>query len=281
MMFLTQLRGELRKMFSRRRTYIGYVVFLAFELLFLFLWIRVIRGKVAELAERSMLPIENPYSSMTATYWIMGWSMFLLGSIFFALVSGDIVAKEVEDGNMRMVLARPVSRLRVLLLKYLAVVIYTVTFVIFVGITGYLISVVAMGWGGGLFIWNPEMAIMAVYPVWGEAFLRLFLAACFMGVSMCTVSSLGFFFSCCKMKPAAATIMALSVFFVDFVLKNIPYLADYQEIFLTHKMSNWVYVLQHDLPWPKLVESYLFLGGFNMTLFIVGWMIFQGRDFKR
>ncbi len=32
--------------------------------------------------------------------------MFLLGSIYFALVAGDIVAKETEDGNMRMVLSR-------------------------------------------------------------------------------------------------------------------------------------------------------------------------------
>lgn len=280
MLFFTQLRGELRKMFARRRSYIGYGVFLVFELIFLFLWIRVIREKVGELATRNMLPLADLYSSMTATYWIMAWSMLFLGSIFFALVAGDIVAKEVEDGNLRMVLARPVSRLRLLVIKYLAVVIYTVSFVIFVGITGYLISVIAMGWKGGLFVWNPEMAIMAIYTDWGEGFFRLLMAGIFMGFSMCTITSLAFFFSCCKMKPAAATIMALGVFFVDFVLKNIPYLADYQEVFLTHKMSNWIYVLQYDLPWARLIESYLFLGGFNLTLFIGGWMIFQARDFK-
>ena len=209
-MFLSQLKGELRKLFARKRTYLGYIVFLVFEVLILTLWVRIGQEKVAELAERNLIPIDQLYSSLTSTYWIMGWSMFLLGSIYFALVGGDIVAKESEDGNLRMVLSRPVSRLRVLLLRYCAVIIYTVTFVIFVGITGYLLSIVALGVEGGLFVWNPDLYILAVYPDWGEAFTRLFAGACFMGVSMCVVSSLAFFFSCFRMKPAAATILALS-----------------------------------------------------------------------
>ena len=279
-MFLSQLRGELKKLFGRRRTYLGYVVFLVFEILILTLWVQVGRDKVAELAERNLIPIEQLYSSLTSTYWIMGGSMFLLGSIYFALVGGDIVAKESEDGNLRMVLSRPVSRLRVLLLKYCAVIIYTVTFVIFVGITGYGMSVLALGADGGLFVWNPDLYILAVYPAWGEAFTRLFVGACFMGLSMCVVSSLAFFFSCFKMKPAAATIMALSVFFIDFVLQNMPFLRELKHVFITHRMANWAYLLQEEIPWARIVESYAILTGLNVSLFVVGWMIFQSRDFK-
>ncbi len=48
MTFLRQLQGELKKLFARKRTYIGYVVFLIFEALLLSLWIyvgaRTIRG---------------------------------------------------------------------------------------------------------------------------------------------------------------------------------------------------------------------------------------------
>jgi ABC-2 type transport system permease protein len=87
----------------------------------------------------------------------------------------------------------------------------------------------AMGSEGGLFVWNPEMYILAVYPDRDEAFQRLFTGACFMGLSMCVVTSLGFFFSCLKIKPAAASVMALSVFFIDFVLQNIPFLANHAE----------------------------------------------------
>ena len=279
-MFLRQLRGELKKLFARKRTYIGYMVFLVFEALLLSLWVYVGREQFEDLAKRNFIPVELLSSSLTATYWIMGFSMFLLGSIYFALVAGDIVAKETEDGNLRMVLSRPVSRLRILVLKYCAVIIYTVTFVIFVGVTGYGMALFAMGTEGGLFIWNPEMYILAVYPDRDEAFQRLFIGACFMGLSMCVVTSLGFFFSCLKIKPAAASVMALSVFFIDFVLQNIPFLANHKDVFITFRMANWIYVLQENIPWERIVESYAILMGLCVSLFIMGWMVFQSRDFK-
>ena len=34
---------------------------------------------------------------------------------------------------------------------------------------------------------------------------------------MASISSLGFLFSCCNMKPAAATIVTLSIIFLDFI----------------------------------------------------------------
>ena len=101
MTFLRQLRGELKKLFSRKRTYIGYVVFLVFEAILLTLWVKIGRGQFQELAERNFIPVELLSSSLTASNCIMGFSMILLGSIYFALVAGDIVAKETEDGNLR------------------------------------------------------------------------------------------------------------------------------------------------------------------------------------
>ena len=256
MTFLRQLKGELRKLFGRRRTYIGYGVFLVMELLILFVF-KLERSQRAmrELVERNGLGFDDYYSSLTITYWIMGFSMFLLGSIYFALVAGDIVAKEAEDGNLRLVLARPVSRLRILLLKYAAIAIYTVTFVIFVGITGYAMSVAALGWDGGLFVWNYEMKVFAVFPTRGEGIARLTMAALAIGASMVTLSSIAFMFSCFRMKPAAATIMALSVLFVDFVLLRFPFFRPYEEYFVTWRMSCWVYLLENTISWPKIVST--------------------------
>lgn len=280
-LFLAQLRGELRKLFARKRTYIGYGVFLAVEIIILIVFkLEKSQEAMRELMDQNGLAFENYYSSLTVTYMVMGFSMFLLGSIYFALVAGDIVAKEAEDGNLRLVLARPVSRLRVLVLKYVAVLIYTTTFVLFVGITGYLMSVAAVGGGGGLFIWNYKMKVFAFYPEWGEGAWRLILAALLIGVSMCTLSTLGFLFSCLKVKPASASILTLSVLFVDFVLQEFPFFKPYETYFITFRMSNWVYALENHLSWAKLAESYAFLGGLNLSLFVLGWMAFQVRDFK-
>ncbi|MEK7949619.1 ABC transporter permease [Luteolibacter soli] len=281
MNFLRQLRGELSKLFGRPRTYLGYGVFLVMEAIILFVFkLEGSQRSMRELIERNGFGFDSYYSSLTVTYMVMGLSMFLLGSIYFALVAGDIVAKESEDGNLRLVLARPVSRLRILLLKYCAVSIYTMTFVLFVGVTGYAMSVAALGWDGGLFVWNYKMKVFSAFPTWGEGIGRIGLSAVGIGLSMITLSSIAFMFSCFKMKPAAATIMALSILFVDMVLQEFPFFKPYEQYFVTWRMSSWVYLLESVISWPKLAGSYVFLFGLNATLFLIGYTAFRLRDFK-
>ena len=163
MNFLRQLRGELRKLFARPRTFMGYGAFLVMEALILFVYKRpLVQEEFRKRLEAQQPRVRALLQLLTVTFTIMLVSMLLLGSIFFALVAGDIVAKETEDGNLRLVLARPVSRLRLLSLKYSAVVIYTVTFVFFVGVSGYLMAVAAVGWEGGLFVIEPKMKVFDV-----------------------------------------------------------------------------------------------------------------------
>ncbi len=281
MTFLTQLRGELTKLFARRRTYVGYAVFLVFELILLITFqVDSLRSQQEEFMVQNGLAADKYFSSLTVTFMVMAFSLFLLGSIYFALVSGDIVAKEVEDGNMRMVLARPVTRFRILLLKFISVCIYTITFVIFVGITGYAMAVIALGIDGGMMAFSPKMKLFAVYPEWGPGMLRLIIAALLIGLSMCTISAVGFLFSCMKMKPATATIMALSVLFLDMVLQEFPIFKPYEANFITYKMSSWLFAFESHFPWAKLADNFVFLFGLDLSLFAIACVIFQMRDFK-
>ena len=281
MLFLQQLRGELQKLFARPRTWIGYGAFLIMEALILFVYkLERSQQHMRGIIERNGLEFGSYYSSLTITFTIMLLSMFLLGSIYFALVAGDIVAKENEDGNLRMVFSRPISRFRLLLVKYTAVSLYTFSFVFFVGITGYLMAVAAVGWQGGLFVMEPKMKVFAAYPEWWKGAWRLALSAAGIGLSMITLSSIAFMFSCLKIKPAAATIITLTILFVDMILQNFPFFKPYESFFITWRMGNWIFLMEQNIPWPKLIESYALLGGLNITLFVIGWTSFQLRDFK-
>jgi ABC-2 type transport system permease protein len=281
MLFLQQLRGELRKLFARPRTWIGYGAFLIMEAVILFVY-KLDRSQqhMRGLIERNGLEFGSYYSSLTITFTIMLLSMFLLGSIYFALVAGDIVAKENEDGNLRMVFSRPISRLRLLLVKYTAVSLYTFSFVFFVGITGYLMAIAAVGWQGGLFVMEPKMKVFAAYPEWWEGASRLALSAAGISVSMITLSSIAFMFSCLKIKPAAATIITLTILFVDMILQNFPFFKPYESYFITWRMGAWIFLMEQNIPWAKITESFALLAGLNITLFILGWLSFQLRDFK-
>ena len=281
MLFLQQLRGELRKLFARPRTWMGYGAFLIMEAVILFVY-KLDRSQRAMkgIVERNGLEFGTYYSSLTITFTIMLISMVLLGAIYFALVAGDIVAKENEDGNLRLVFARPISRFRLLLVKYAAVCLYTFTFVFFVGISGYLMAVTAVGWEGGLLVMEQKMKVFAAYPEWIDGAKRLALAATGIGISMITLSSIAFMFSCLKIKPAAASIITLTILFVDMILQEFPFFRPYEQYFVTWRMSAWVFLMEQQISWPKIIESYAFLGGLNITLFILGWLSFQTRDFK-
>ena len=106
------------------------------------------------------------------------------------------------------------------------------------------------------------------------------MAATGIGISMITLSSIAFMFSCLKIKPAAATIITLTILFVDMILQEFPFFKPYESWFVTWRMSAWVFLMEHHISWPKIIEAYTFLGGLNITLFILGWLSFQTRDFK-
>jgi len=281
MLFLQQLRGELRKLFARPRTWMGYGAFLVMELVILYVYkLEGSQRHMRRLVEQNGLSFDTYYSSLTITFTIMLFSMFLLGSIYFALVAGDIVAKENEDGNLRLVFARPISRLRLLAVKYAAVCLYTFSFVFFVGITGYLMAIAAVGLDGGLFVMEVKMKVFSAFPDWWEGAGRLALCATGIGISMITLSSIAFMFSCLKIKPAAATIITLTILFVDMILQNFPFFQPYESWFVTWRMSAWVFLAEQQISWPKIIESYALLLGLNATCFILGWLSFQTRDFK-
>ena len=113
--FFRLLKWELFRMFARPRTYIGFAVFLVVEGLVLFLFTRpgVQRGMKSWI-ENVAGGFDTYFSGLTLGFILVGGTVFLLGAPFLSLVSGDIVAKESEDGNLRLILARPVSRLKLL-----------------------------------------------------------------------------------------------------------------------------------------------------------------------
>jgi ABC-2 type transport system permease protein len=156
--------------------------------------------------------------------------------------------------------------------------VYTAVLVGFIGFTALLTGWLQAG-GGGLFVFAPLEGVFALHDQ--EAGLWRYLAALpLLALSLLTITSLGLFFSCCPMKPAAATILTLSFFFVDSIMRNIPYFEDIRGWFVTSRMSAWIFVFEARVPWERIVEDMSWLLAINATLVIVGIAIFQSRDLK-
>jgi ABC-2 type transport system permease protein len=278
-LFFQQWRAEWLKLLARKRTYLGFGAFLALEAAVLTLVHIKGAAHFKTLITRQGQVFDEYYSAPTLALILLMASVFLLGGIYMTLVSGDIVAKESEDGHMRMLLARPVSRFRLLLVKYLTCVGYTILLVQFIAWSAMLMGLAVTGWGGGFFAFVPELGIAAFYD--GSVGISKYIGASIaLSLSMITVTSIGFMLSCLPIKPAAATIGALSYMLIDFILRNMGFMEDYKHLLFTHHMQAAGRVLAEEPQWPVILRSFTVLGAMNLTFFLIGVGIFDTRDLK-
>lgn len=272
--------SELYRMFARPRTYIGFGAFVAFDALFLFFLNRPGSQRFfRSLLEGSGYLFDEYFSGLTLAFFIVVATAFLLCTLYLSLVAGDVVAKDQEDGNLRLILSRPISRLTLLLSKYVATILYTLLLFVFIGLSSYITGSLSRGWGGGMFVYSRELELFSVFP-FGEAIWRFTAAMLCLGLVMITISSVAFLFSCQRIKPAAATILTISFFFIDFIIAQLPYTQDYRHWFLFPHMQGWVGVLRQPIPWADMIQNYAFLAGISATCFVLGWLSFERRDLK-
>lgn len=277
-LFLHQWYSELLKLFARRRTYIGFGAFVLLQIL-IFMLVKKFGLPTQRLIAGSGENVAYYLSALTLASFVLGASVFLLGALFLSLVAGDIVAKEGEDGHMRLLLARPISRFRLLLLKYLTCTAYAVFLIQFLAWTAFLLGLTLHGWGGGYFAVVPEVSVIAFYD-WGPGLQRYACISLGIGLSMTTISSIAFFLSCFRIKPAAATIGALTYILVDFIIRTGGFMDSYQHLLLTKHMAVWGRLLAENIDWPLVLRGYTVIAVVNLTLFTLGYAVFESRDLK-
>ena len=277
-MFYLQLRNELWKLFGKKRTYIGFGAFLLAQLAMLltFKFTRWQQDFERMLSGNGYLASEF-ISALTVSVVMLIPQILLLMPLYTTLVGGDMVAKEAEDGTLRMILSRPISRARLLLLKWVAGVIFSFVLVIVLGIFGVVFARIWFPWGG-LFAYLPG-ELFNVFDA--RSGLQHYAAAhLVLWTKACTVMGLAFMFSCFNVKPAAATILALSFVFINFILQQIPFFQEFKHWFLSYHLNIWQLLFAKQIPWWKIGQSMSILFGFNVTFFTVGWMAFHVRDIK-
>src|SRR3984957_11719802 len=279
-MIYYQLRNELWKMFGKKRTYIGFGAFLTAHAAFLLIF-RYWQGPRRDMVHRLELlgySSGDYISNLTMAAAVLVPVAVLLMPLYVALVGGDLLAKEVEDGTLRMILARPISRFRLALVKWLAGLIFSVVLALAMGGLGVAFASCLFP-KGGLFVFLPMEGIFSLFAP-GEGWHRYIIATLIVSGNAATVMGLALMFSCFNVKPAAATILALSVLLTSRIIQEIPYFHDLQPWFFTYHMNYWIKMFEQRVPWPEVIQSVSILFGFNLTLLIIGCVAFQVRDIK-
>jgi ABC-2 type transport system permease protein len=283
-MFFRQLRNELIKLFAKKRTYIGFGMFLVAQnaVILLFRFTSATRGMKRILAGNGYDVVEY-MSALTLSTMMAIIMAYTLLPLYVALVGGDLVAKEAEDGTLRMILSRPVSRIRLVIVKWLAGLVFSIALVGSLGVFGWIFSAIWFPASGGLFVWLPrEVFINDVFMAYdfSEGLAHYTAAHVVMVLKAQTILTLGLMFSSFNMKPAAATVLALSFVTITRILMEIPYFHDLQHWFLAYHLDVWQLLFSKPTPWPRLIESFSVLAAMNFTFLAVGATAFHVRDIK-
>jgi ABC-2 type transport system permease protein len=279
-MLYYQLRNELWKMFGKKRTYIGFVVFLLAQAVILLLF-RFTHGPRREMTHRlDLLGYDSAkfISGLTMAASVLIPMAYILMPLYVALVGGDLLAKEAEDGTLRMILARPISRMRLAAAKWLAGAVFSFVLTFALGLMGAVFASCLFP-PGGLFAMAPMEGIFSVFDP-GPGWARYITATLILSFKAITIMGMALMFSCFNVKPAAATVLALSVLLATRLVQEIPYFHDIQEWFFTYHLNYWMKVFEQPIPWPEIAQSLSVLFGFNVTMLIIGCVAFQVRDIK-
>lgn len=120
---------------------------------------------------------------------------------------------------------------------------YTFALVFFIGLTSLILASALCGGLGKLAViygQHPRHLLLLSTFETAEGLWRYGKGLLLLAVVMHVVSAMAFMFSCLNMKPATATIATLAIFFLDAVLKMVPFFSGFEKSLLSYHLASWL-----------------------------------------
>jgi ABC-2 type transport system permease protein len=273
----TVLGNEILKMSLKWRSYISFItVGIIIPLVDIGLLLEsggCTRSVTRGLAQ-DFLVMGNIKNGYFITYFILN-ALWIHIPFLITIGAGDQLAGEATGGTFRILLTRPASRTRILLIKYMTTLLYTAALVFFMGALSLGLGTALFGTGdlvvpGRMLIVHPEhdvlwrMAVALALATWG----------------MWTVASLAFLFSSLVENAIGPIIGTMAVIIVSYIIANVPVelFASIKPYLFTTYLDLWAKVFEDPVPWDSVLHSVLVLGAFSFGFYLVTWYIFVKKD---
>ena len=183
---------ELFKIFSKPRTYIGIgaiiIIVLALEFGIL-LEGDTMMGLIIQNIKDRFIFEGNIINLYLVSYLILN-TLWIHVPILVALVTGDLLAGEANSGTFRLILTRPISRVKLVMAKFIAGWLYAVLLVAVMAILSIGIGLILFGPGDLMVVTNKVNVFSANDLLW-----RFGCAYAYGILSMTTVAALSFLLS--------------------------------------------------------------------------------------
>jgi ABC-2 type transport system permease protein len=233
--------------------------------------------------ERNINPKETGAATFTRMFMQFGSQLFL--PLLVIVIATDIVSTEHSDGTVKLLLTRPVKRWKILLSKYLTLLLFTTLIVMAMGAFSYLISGFFFGYQG----WDAPMftgfgmvngafdtSHVEMLPNWKLVMMNYGLG----WIGAMVVATLSFMISVLIRATAAGMGVMMAVLIGGTILVQLANdfpLAKY--LFVTHlTLTNYVNGTPLPLAGMTLGNSLLILGVWAIGGLAVAFATFTKRD---
>ena len=236
---------ELRKLLAQKRTYIGLGSAVAVPLIFV----------IALVADSSGDgPDGLPFASYVRdTGFAVPLVCLAFGAFWFlplitALVAGDIVATEDQNGTLKTILTRSVERWQVFAGKALAALTYTA--VILVTYVGIALVVGGLIWG-----FDPLTTLSGTTVTPGRALVLTGAGTLAYLLPMSAIAGIGILLSTITRNSAAAVVGTLMVSIFVQIIGSISALDALDPYLLSTQFNAWQGILREPTDWDPIVRS--------------------------
>lgn len=267
---LRQYRSELRLLFGRRRTS-ALLLVLAAAPVVLGLALRYAGGDGGGDGEGP--PFIDRIAGNGLFLAVVGLVVLLpfLLPLTVGVVSADAVAGEAAQGTLRYLLVVPVSRVRLLLVKYAASLTYCLAATLVIGTSGLLTGLLLFPVGDITLLSGTTLPLSA-------GLVRILLVALYVAASLSGLAALGLFVSTLTEVPVGAMAATVAVPVLSQVLDAISQLDWLHPYLLTHHWLDLGDLLRDPVPTGRLLSGLLVQVGWVAVCGTLAWARFAGRD---
>ncbi len=272
------IRIELYKIFKKWRTYIGFIA-----ITFLVPLIQIammIEGEkslnfMTRNLQQSFIFVGNLLNGYLVSYIILN-TLAVHIPFLVALVAGDLLAGEATAGTYRLLVTRPVSRMKLVTSKFLAGIIYTSLLVLWLSVLSLGLGLIIFN-AGELIVIKPENVIIFARD---DVLWRFFLAYGFAILSMGVVASLAFLFSSLVENSIGPIISTMAVI-IGFLIISAIEINIFQEIrpylFVNYILS-WRLFFDDPINVSEIIKSVSILAGHIVVFYGLAAYIFRRKD---
>ena len=261
------LRSEVRLIGGRRRNQMGLLVLAA---------VPIVLAISVRLSSNSSGGGPDFLDSVTSNGLFVPLAaltveMGIFLPLAISMLAGDAVAGEANLGTLRYLLTVPVSRTRLLAVKFASLCIGALWGVATVAVAGAIIGIALFGTG-------PLTTLSGSQLDFGAAVGRVLLVVVYLSACIAALGAVGLFISTLTEQPIAATIALMIFTILSWILDAVPQLEWLHPWLIVHEWLSFSDLLRDPPFWDNVLRGLGVDAAYAAVFWLLAWARFSGKD---